>query len=152
MSFPAPAAFLVDALTSVTVTVWATTLYCVGSVQVIAKADAAFVTVAAMVPFAEEAVGDAWQLDTTVADTENEAVAVAALADIDTGPAPSRPSANATGNALMSSFLAHNALRVNCFYPRHRQPEQSSRNNFICHIGRCSPAHKLHWQYLTKPN
>ncbi len=88
----------------------AETVYGVGSVQVTAMADAAFPSLAARVPFAEETLGVAWQLDTTVAETENEAMAVAAQADVDAGPAANRPSASTTDTDLMVHLLAHNAV------------------------------------------
>jgi hypothetical protein len=86
----------------------AITLYGVGSVQVTATEDAALVIVVVEAPFTAADGGDAWQPDTTVAETTNEAVAVAADAVFEASPAPIRPRANATDKHFIDSLPHRN--------------------------------------------
>jgi hypothetical protein len=70
-------------------------------VQVIAT----FVVVIAKLPYAVAVGRDALQLDTTVAETANEAVEVAPIAGCEASTAPNKPRENATDEHLMDSFL-----------------------------------------------
>jgi hypothetical protein len=108
-----------------TVTVRAVTVYGVGSMQVMATEDAAFASVRAEVPFAGGTGGVAWQLDTTVAETENEAVAVAAQAGVGASTAANKPPANATDTDLMVHLLAHDAVQADGCCPPQWRPNRT---------------------------
>jgi hypothetical protein len=110
-------------------------LYGVGRVHVTATADAADVIAAADAPYTAADGGDAWQLDTTVAETANEVVAVAARAGVEASPVPNKLRANATDEYFMDSLFARIALKVNRLCPLHGPPKQRMRESFNCHIG-----------------
>jgi hypothetical protein len=90
-----------------------------------ATEDAAFAKAKAGVPLAAERCGVAWQLETTVAETENEAEAVAAQAGVGASPAANKPTANATDSDLMSNLLAHNATQTTCCCPPQWRPNRT---------------------------
>lgn len=89
--------------------------------------DAAFVREEPKVPYAADGGEVAWQMDTTVAETANEAVEVAADTGLEASPTASKPRTSANNDEhFMDSFFAPPALESTVCARDFGQPQEAS--------------------------